>query len=125
LADNSTGLNSQYDAGSTPFNMSAGIGSTNAPGSTVQPEAAPDVVSGPAIAHPVISNPYGSSQVAVNRPTADVAVGDTNAMSSDDVVPGQDPLTGLSSAQLTQTGAGMGSDITEGHHPNSSARRPA
>jgi hypothetical protein len=41
-------------------------------------------------------------------------------MSSDSVVPPRgDPLTGLTVAQVTQTGAGLGSHITAGHHPNS------
>ena len=45
-----------------------------------------------------------------NIPRLDVLSGDTCAMSSDAPVPaGGDPMTGLSLAQVTQTGAGQGS----------------
>jgi hypothetical protein len=51
---------------------------------------------------------FGSSQVS--QPTATVTAGDTCAMSSDAPVPaGGDPMTGLSLADVTQTGAGRGS----------------
>jgi hypothetical protein len=124
--DNAAGLNQQYSTPGALFGGgTAGYASTGAPGSSVLPDASPDVMSGPVIASPAISTPYASSQIPANMPHVGVTAGDTSGMSSDNVVPPRgDPLTGLTQAQLTQTGAGMGSDITEGHHPNSMARRP-
>jgi hypothetical protein len=113
-------LNAQYDAGSTPFGLSPAIGHTGAPGS----QSNPDASYGPVIASPVVSIPGASSQVAANMPRLPVTTGDTVGMSSDSVVPvpGGDPLTGLGVDFLASTGAGQGTSITEGHHPNSSAR---
>jgi hypothetical protein len=57
-----------------------------------------------------LSSPFASVQVPGNAPRLDVLSGDTCAMSSDAPVPaGGDPLTGLSLADVTQTGAGHGS----------------
>ena len=83
----------------------------------------PESTAGPVIGNPVVSVPYASSQVPANMPQQAVTSGDTSGMSSDSPVPASgDPLTGVSLADVTQTGAGQGS----GHapHPNSTARRP-
>lgn len=111
-------VNSQYLPGETPFGMSAAIAQTGAPGSqgVTAAESA-----GPVIGSPVVSVPFASSQLPGSRPTLDVVSGDTCSSSADAPVPASgDPMTGLSLAQVTQTGSGLGS----GHavHPDSTAR---
>ena len=65
---------------------------------------------GVVVGSPVVSSPFASVQVPGNMPRLDVLSGDTCAMSSDAPVPaGGDPMSGLSLAQVTQTGAGQGS----------------
>src|SRR5689334_10441525 len=122
VADNKTGLNAQYDPGSTPFGLSQAIGSTGAPGSVPAVVDAPaGVGGGGVIASPVVSVPGASSQVAANMPAVPVTQGDTSGMSSDVPVypvPGVQGIDGY-----LDTGSGEGTSITEGHHPNSMARR--
>ena len=63
---------------------------------------------GVVVGSPAVSSVWQSSQLPVSH--VDVLAGDTCAMSSDAPVPaGGDPMTGLSLAQVTQTGAGQGS----------------
>ena len=118
MADNQTGLNAQYD--NPPFSMSGGIGSTGAPGS---PGDTVEQTGGPVIASPAISIPFASSQIAANRPTVPVTSGDTSAMSSDQPIGDNFTLiSGASADAMSATGAGQGSDITAGHHPNAAGR---
>jgi hypothetical protein len=112
-------INDQYRPGASKFFAAQPGSSTGAPGSAVP---GPEVSAGPVVGTPEISVPGASSQLAANRPTTDVMAGDTCAMSADSPVPASgDPLTGLSLAMVTETGAGQGS----GHqpHPNSMSRR--
>jgi hypothetical protein len=113
--------NLQYGAGKGLFGQDGSpYASTGAPGSGISSDALnPDVMAGPVIANPAISIPGASSQIQANRPSVGVTAGDTSSMSSDNVVPSSgDPLTGLSQAQLTQTGAGQGTAVSP-PHPNS------
>lgn len=97
-----------------PFGMS-GIDLTGAPGSQV---AGPESSAGPVIGEPVVSAPFDSSQVAASMPRVPVMAGDTCSMPSDAPVPASgDPMTGLSQAFVTQTGAGQGS-AGQHAHPN-------
>ena len=105
MADSS---NPQY---SDPGPMFGGgsYDSTGAPGSVGIPVAGPGEGDGGVIGAPVVSNPYGSSQVAVNMPTASVTAGGTGSNSNNYVVPpAGDPMTGLTNAQVATTGAGLG-----------------
>lgn len=77
---------------------------TGAPGTPTVP---PSTSAGADLARVTVTNLYGSSQVS--QPTAVVTAGDTCAMSSDAPVPaGGDPMTGLSLADVADTGAGRG-----------------
>jgi hypothetical protein len=110
--------NGQYS--DPPFGM-GGIASTGAGGSPSVQDSPPGVGGGPVIARPVVSIPGYSSQLPEGTPSVPVTAGDTCAVSSDTPVPASgDPLTGLTLADITTTGAGLGS----GHavHPNSQAR---
>jgi hypothetical protein len=91
--------------------MSDAIGHSGAPGSEGISAAE---TAGPELGRPVVSNPYGSSQVAANMPTVQVLAGDTCSLSSDAPVPssGGDPLTGLGLDAIASTGAGQGSVIS-------------
>src|SRR5258708_4841678 len=113
--DNATGLNSQY--GSPQFGLDTGpyasTGATGSAGITASETA------GGLLASPVVSTPYASAQIPANRPTVAVMAGDTCSSSADAPVPVTgDPMTGLSLAQVTTTGAGLGSPEHIGH-PNS------
>ena len=70
----------------------------------------------------VVSVPGQSSQVTPDMTT--VHLGDTAGASFGPTPPGGDPLTGLSVADLTSTGAGAGHG-DHFPHPNSTAGRPA
>ena len=88
---------------------------TGAPGTATTP----DTTVGPVVGSPAVVVTYASSQAPIAH--VDVTTGDTCSLSSDAPVPvSGDPLTGLSLALVTQTGAGMGSSTA--HHPNSTAR---
>jgi hypothetical protein len=101
-----------------PFGLSKAIAQTGAPGS---PGVQASQTFGPVIGNPVISLPGFSSQLPEGRPTLPVAAGDTCSSSADAPVPGMDPLTGLSLADVTQTGAGQGTVVTP-HHPGAGSR---
>lgn len=108
-------VNGQYS--DPPFGMSGAVAQTGAPGTAVP---GPETSAGPVVGTPAVVAPYASSQAPI--PRVEVTSGDTCSMSADAPVPaGGDPLTGLSLADVTQTGAGQGS----GHmpHPNSMARQ--
>jgi hypothetical protein len=107
-------VNDQYRPGQTPFGMSDAIADSGAPGT---PGITAAQFAGGVVGTPVVSVPYASSQLAESRPTVGVMAGDTCSLSSDaPVPPGGDPLTGLSLAQVAETGAGSGTVITP-HHP--------
>jgi hypothetical protein len=111
--------NDQYTS-ADPFGGPGGYANTGAPGSAVPGS---ESGAGPVVGQVAVSVPGVSSQLAENRPVAAVHAGDTCVMPWDSPVPASgDPLTGLSLAQVTETGAGQGS----GHqpHPNSMARHP-
>lgn len=113
--------NPQYGAGSKFF--AALPDGTGAPGSPGVQDSPPGSGGGGVIASPVVSVPFASSQVAESMPRVPVTAGDTAGMTSDSPVPPSgDPLTGLSVADVTQTGAGHG---TAGHipHPNAGGGR--
>jgi hypothetical protein len=117
MADNNAGLNQQYQA--PPFGLSPAIGSTGAPGSPGVQDSPAGAGGGTVLASPVVSVPFASSQLPESMPRLPVTAGDTAGMTSDSPVPvSGDPLTGLSLADITQTGAGAGH---AGHfaHPNS------
>jgi hypothetical protein len=103
--------NNQYS--DPPFGMSAGIASTNAPGS------APPVAEsggGATVGTVTVTPPGGSSQVA--WPQVSVQQGDTCGSAADSPTPvGGDLLTGVPQAFLQGTGAGEGS--TGARNPNS------
>jgi hypothetical protein len=91
--------------------LPAGTGAEGTPGVTAAQS------SGPVLGSPVVSNPFGSSQVAANLPTAQVVSGDTCSSSADGPVPpAGDPLTGISLDAICSTGAGRGS--LRDSHPN-------
>jgi len=74
---------------------------------------------GGVIASPVISAPYGSSQLPANRPRVDVLAGDTSGMSSDQSVQSSVFLPGGETGNSpAETGAGRGSAGAHSH-PNS------
>jgi hypothetical protein len=98
----------------------AGTGAPGTPGVHDSPAGAGG---GAVIASPVVSNPYGSSQVAVNMPSVLVTQGDTAGMASDSPVPPPgDPLTGLGLDSIASTGAGLGS-AGQHRHPNAGGGR--
>lgn len=106
VADNQTGLNSQYEVSQFGLDASA-YTSSGAPGS---PGVTAGMTAGPVVGTPVVSVPGASSQLSESVPRLPVTSGDTSGMSSDAPVPaGGDPLTGLSLGQVTLTGAGSGS----------------
>src|SRR2546429_664718 len=72
------------------------------------PGSAGDLASqsaGPVVGSPVVSAPYGSSQLPANRPALAVKSGDTSSMSSDQAAQSSPISPGPSSA-YTDTGAG-------------------
>lgn len=92
-----------------PFGMSKAIASTGAAGSPTVQDSPPGMGGGSVIASPVISAPFGSSQLPANLDRLPVTQGDTCSLSSDSPVPSSgDPLTGVSLADITETGAGQG-----------------
>jgi len=122
MPDNNTGLNAQYGASQFGLDTSA-YASTGAAGSPSAGDSPPGAGGGPVIASPVVSVPYASSQIPASMPRIPVVAGDTTASSTDTVIPPRgDPMTGLSEAQVTTTGAGLG---TAEHmpHPNSMSGR--
>jgi hypothetical protein len=97
-------VNQQYVT-ADPFGGPGGYASTGAPGSAV---AGPETSAGPVVGTVTVTPVYGSSQVP--QPSAVVQAGDTCTMSTDSPVPAAgDPMSGLSLADVTQTGAGRGS----------------
>lgn len=78
---------------------------TGAPGS--QGVVASDKA-GPVVGNPVVSAPYGSSQLPENRPRLDVTAGDTSSM-SDDMPAHEDAIMAGPVADYLSTGAGDGS----------------
>ena len=96
-------VNDQYS--NPPFGLGGdGFVSTGAPGSG---DGVPESSRGPAVGTVPVTPVYGSSQVP--QPSATVYAGDTAAFLNDGPVPASgDPLTGLSLAQVTETGAGQG-----------------
>jgi len=93
-------VNDQYLPGHTPFGMSPAIGSTGAPGSAGI-EASES--QGPEVGSPAVVAVYDSSQLPYSH--VSVTSGDTSS-SADGPVPSKgDPLSGLSAAQVTMTGA--------------------
>ena len=103
--------NSQY---SSPGPLFAGqrFDSTGAPGS---PGLDPDSTTGEVVGTPVVSNPYGSSQLPGNRPTLAVDSGDTSGM-SDDVPAHSSVIAPGPQDQYMSTSAGTGRTTTR--HPN-------
>lgn len=104
MADNSTGLNVQYDRPFFPGIDSGAQGRYRSPGS---PGDSPSESAGPVVGSPVISAPYGSSQLPANRPTLAVTSGDTSGMSSDQAAQAS-PITPGPASAFTDTGAGAG-----------------
>ena len=97
-------VNEQYQ-GADPFGGTGGYASTGAAGTAV---AAVESAGGATIGSWPITPTYGSSQVA--WPSVSVQQGDTSGSAVDAPVPvSGDPMTGLSLADITQTGAGQGS----------------
>jgi hypothetical protein len=108
--------NLQYGAGASLFGMDAvpyaSTGAGGSPGDTAAQTG------GPVIGSPVVSAPYGSSQLPANMPRLDVTAGDTSGMSSDQAV-GDNfaELSGADRGAMSSTGAGAGS-VSSPHHPN-------
>jgi hypothetical protein len=119
VADNATGLNNQYS--DRPYGLGGDYASTGLGGS--QGDMASQT-EGPLVGSPVVSAPFGSSQLPVNTPRLPVLAGDTSAMSSDQAV--GDNFTTISGAaqdSMTATGAGTG-HVGGPRHPNASAPGP-
>jgi hypothetical protein len=115
--------NLQYTTPGPLFGGAQGYDSTGAPGSPGVQDAPAGSGGGGVIASPVVSVPFASSQLAESMPRLPVTAGDTAGMTSDAPVPvSGDPLTGLSLADVTQTGAGTG-HVAGPAHPNSAAGR--
>src|SRR5215472_14204756 len=74
-------FNSQYS--SPPFGLPGDYASSGAAGTQGVTDQPAGVGGGPVIGRPVISAPYGSSQLDVNMPEIPVTAGDTSAMSDD------------------------------------------
>jgi hypothetical protein len=124
-------VNAQYS--DPPFGLGGDYASTGAPGT---PGSAAESAGGAVVGSPVVTvGPYASSQIPVNVPRIDVTQGDTCAMTSDAPVPlSGDPMTGVSLADITQTGAGQGSprdlspnamDVPSAGAQLQAARRPS
>jgi len=97
--------------GNPNFNARADAG-PGTPGITASETA------GAEVGRPVVSVVGISSQVPEGMTRLSVVAGDTCSLSSDAPVPsGGDPLTGLSLAQVTETGAGSG-NANPYRHPN-------
>ena len=119
-ADNKTGLNDQYSAPLFGV-LGTGFANTGFPGS--QGDTAGQT-EGPVVGSPVVSAPFGSSQLAANMPRQDVTTGDTSAMSSDQAVGDEfTTFSGASQEALTVTGAGTG-HVGGPVHPNAIAPGP-
>jgi hypothetical protein len=93
---------------------------TGAPGSSGVSDSPAGTGGGAVIASPVVSAPYGSSQLPENKPTLPVTQGDTSGFSDDSpvhesaIVPG--PV-----ADYLSTGAGQGSGA---HYPRRPGQQP-
>lgn len=103
--------NQQYS--SPPFGLSGDYGSTGAPGSVGVTAAA---TAGPVVGTPQVTSVWQSVQAAP-PPEVPVHSGDTSSF-SDDTPIHQSPLLPSDPAAYLSTGAGMGTDVTSGHHPN-------
>lgn len=84
-------------------------------GASGDPTALPDETAPVLMAGVRISTPYQSSQIPATEVV--VSVADTAAQSAGPIPPSGDPMTGLSVAALTSTGAGQGR--WRPHNPNS------
>ena len=116
MADES---NQQYS--SPPFGVGGDYASTGLGGT--QGDMASQT-QGPTIGDPVVSAPFGSSQLPVNMPRLPVLAGDTSAMSSDQAVGDHfTTISGASQAALAATGSGTG-HVGGPRHPNASAPGP-
>ena len=104
-------LNSDAGIASELFGVSLAQG-TGAPGSAGIDAAA---TNGPEIGRPVVSAPFGSSQLEVNRPTVAVLAGDTSGM-SDDLAAHVSAIEPGPQSGYLDTGSGSGHTITT--HPN-------
>jgi hypothetical protein len=112
MADNSTGLNAQYDSAGAQI-VPGSYASTGAPGSPGEPDEAHQ---GSLIGSPVVSAPYGTSQLPANMPSVDVYQGDTSGFSDDNPVHESPTMPGPASAYLS-TGAGQGHADAWPRHP--------
>jgi hypothetical protein len=95
--------------------MFPGIGvpaGTGAPGGT---GVSASDTSGPVVGTPVVSNPYGSSQVPANMPRVAVHSGDTSGM-ADDSAAGVSAIAPGPQDGYLATGAGQGG--SHDVHPN-------
>ena len=102
------------DSAITKFPGDADPAAYYATGSSGNPTADPASDSADLMTGVVISVPGQSSQVTPD--TAVVHLGDTAAASFGPVPVGGDPLTGISAADLTSTGAGSG-DVVGNSYP--------
>lgn len=95
-------VNDQYRPGQEPFGM-GGVASTGAPGTATNP----DTSVGAVVGSPAVVVNYASSQAPIAH--VDVLAGDTCSLSSDAPVPvSGDPMSGLTLADVCETGAGLG-----------------
>lgn len=99
---------------------------TGAPGSAPGPlpatDALPDDLERGTVGYSAVVTIPGATLANADR----VQVGVSDTLSGSQAFAygsARDPLTGIG-PELGQTGAGMGTDLTDGHHPNSMARRP-
>jgi hypothetical protein len=105
--------NGQYQ--SPPFGVGGDYASTGLGGT--QGDTASQT-EGPVVASPVVSTPFGSSQVAANMPRQAVTTGDTSGMSSDQAVGDNfSKLAGVAQDAMTATGMGTGHAVSP-PHPN-------
>lgn len=94
--------------------LPAGTGAPGSQGDTAAESA------GTQVGDPIVSNPYGSSQVPENMPRVSVLSGDTSGMSSDQAVQAS-PITPGPASQYLSTGAGSGSGA---HYPRRPGQQP-
>jgi hypothetical protein len=109
-------VNDQYKPGAEIFPGISIPQTTGAPGSA---GITAQATSGAEVGNPVVSNPYGSSQLPENKPTLPVTQGDTSGFSDDTPVHAS-PIMPADASYLS-TGAGQGSGA---HYPRRPGQQP-
>jgi hypothetical protein len=110
-------FNQQYS--DPPFGLAGDYASTGAPG-MAPPYPVPGIEG--TTASSALVTPFASGYQNADR--VPVGADDSQVPAQTDLYAGSDadPLSGMAGNAVGYTGAGTGSDITSGHHPNAAGR---